>query len=229
MNTRGEIRARLKSELRMATTSSKFSDSDLNDKIFDATIWAADQFSWPQIERGVQRTTQAKEYYNYPSEFKSDSVYLVTVDGVQYDFIEFDDYQKFKRNNPNSTDKKLASTFGRQYFIYPAPTGTSQIINAWGLIQPPSYSDDNSKTIFSDSEASLNEAIMRKAKATCLKSATQAAAEETRAKAILQTGFDRIKRRRARFQKKDSPKFKHVDYFATGGGQSFTPGNTNRN
>lgn len=229
MNTRGEILSRLKSELKMSSTSSKFSDTDLNDKIWDATIWAADQFSWPQIERGVQRTTQAKEYYNYPSEFKSDSVYLVTVDGVQYDFIEFDDFQKFKRNNPGNTQSKLASTFGRQYFIHPAPTGTSQVINAWGLIQPASYSDDNSKTIFSDSEASLNEAIMRKAKATCLKSTAQAAAEETRALAILEKGFNRIKRRRARFQKKDSPKFEHTDYFATGGGHSFTLGNINGN
>lgn len=215
MNTAGEIQATLKRQLQMVSTSIVFADASLQDEIINAYLWACDQYPFPENEKSSYTTAEGTDnYFDLPGQYKSDSLTKVVIDNERYKLIDFDDFLEFKRNNPNSTDK-YAAMYGRQYFITPTPAA-DKVVYIWGQIQPPTLSFPSGLTIFSGSEASLNEAVMRKAKSNLLSSkgkTTEADREEIRASKILATGWDNIVERKANFQRKDAPMFDVPDFF----------------
>lgn len=222
MNTVADILAGLKGELEMVDTSTLFTDATLIINISNAHLWCGDQHEWPQLEKAKRSFTTAvagvvDEYYDYPSEFKSDSIYMLEVNGVTYFPKSWDSYQIVKRENSLPSDKNIFATYGRQFFLNHVPSSAGLTIDAHGQIQAPSISNLTDKTIFSDSEASLNEAVMRKALSTSLASAGDkdtALKEEARAKIILAGGFKKILDRRQRFQETNMPRFEVPDYFS---------------
>lgn len=234
MNTVADILEGLKGELEMVDTSTLFSDPTLILNIKNAHLWAGDQHEWPQLEKAKRSFTSAiagvvDEYYDYPSEFKSDSVYQLEVNGVTYDPKSWDSYRIIKRLNNLSSTENIFATYGRQFFLNHTPSAAGLAIDAHGRIQAPDVSDLTDKTIFSDSEASLNEAVMRKALSTSLASAGDKEGgirELSRATIILAAGFKKILDRRQRFQEQSMPRFNVPDLFPTGG-NVFVAGNVN--
>lgn len=219
MNTRGDIKARIKRELQMVSTSTLFSDASIEDAIWDATLWATDLYPFPILEKASFTQTTLDYYYDYPSQFKSDSVTRLVVNNQPFDMIDFEDWLDYKKNNPNQTNEFLGATYGRQYFLFPTPTTAGLEIIVWGLIQPPAYTNDSNKTVFSDSESALNEGIMRKALSALLGSKGKASAssvEEKRAEKIIVQGWNNIVGRRSRFKRKDRPFFDVPNLFPDG-------------
>jgi len=230
MNTRGDIKARIKRELQMISTSTLFTDGTIEDAIWDATLWATDLYPFPVLEKAAFTESEGDYYFDYPDQFKSDSVIRLVIADQPYEMIDFEDWLDFKKNNPNQTNEFVAATYGRQYFAFPTPATALEVI-VWGLIQPPAYTNDNNTTVFSGSESALNEAIMRKALSTLINSkdkTNRAAIEEKRAEKVLAQGWSNILGRRARFRRKDRPFFNVPNLFPDGNGNTASIGNFTR-
>ena len=235
MNIVEDILTGLKGELEMVDTSTLFTDATLILNISNAHLWAGDQHDWPQLEKAKRSFTTdingiVDEYYDYPSEFKSDSIHQLEINGVTYFLKSWDSYKIVKREGSLPADLNIFATFGRQFFLNRVPSASGLPIDAWGQIQAPPLNNLTDKTIFSDSEASLNEAIMRKALATSLASAgnkEEGIREQARATIILASGFKKILDRRQRAQEMSMPRFNVPDMFSNSRVQ-FAPGNIQR-
>lgn len=231
MNVVSDILARLKTKLEMVDTSTLYSDPTLISIISDAHIWAGDQHAWPQNEKAKRSLTTAvagivDEYYDYPSEFKSDSIYMLEVNGVTYDPKSWDSYKNVKKNNSISSNENIFATYGRQFFLNHVPSAAGLPIDAHGQIQAPPLVNLGDKTIFSDSEASLNEGILLKAFSVCITGdKKESLNQELLASVILAKGFKTIVARRQRFQETNMPRFDVPDMFVQGGGRQFVRGN----
>jgi len=234
MNTLGEIRTRVKRELQLVSTSTIFTDATLNDYIWDAYIWTTSRHVFPKLLKAIATTTTAGAYYyDYPIEFRSETIVKIVIDGKNYEPKDFEDYLLFKENNPNQTHTRIFASYGNQYFVEPTPTSTDLQIIAWGSIQPQRPVDANfdaAKTVFSDSEVEMNEGVMRKSLSDLLgtksKFENKSDKELVKAQAIVDGGFAKIQQRRYIYQRKDAPFFKAQDFFAMG--KSSALGNFNR-
>lgn len=231
MNTTGEIQATLKRQLQMVSTSIVFADASLQDEIVNAYLWATDMYPFPILEKSSFTEAEGDYYFDLPSQYKSDSLTRVVINDKSYELIDFNDWLEYRRNNPNNSDVYIAAVYGRQYFINPTPT-SGVTVYIWGIIQAPALSFPSGLTVFSNSEAAVNEAIMRKAKSNLLASKgkqTEADREEKRAKDILATAWDNIIERKATFQRKDAPMFNVPNFFPDRDGGEASIGNfTNR-
>lgn len=232
MNTRDEMAERLKRELNMVSTSTLFSDETLADALWDAYLWATDRHAWPKLEKAKTTTSTTDYYYDDPTEFKSDSVFKVTVDGLDYDPTEFEDWLKWKKENPTpSAGERHFANYANQYFIHPIATSAGLEIIVWGLIQPDGFVNGGSVTIFSGTEEALNEGIMRKALSDLLPKDSQESKNElVKAQSIIDSGHSRIQQRRYRYKRKDAPFFNVPDMYSQSGISSAgysNPGNFN--
>ena len=221
MRTRADLRTGVKTGLRMVSTSTFVSDATINTELNDAHLWAADQYAWPVNEKAKNTVTLINQYYyDSPTEFKADSVFMVFVDGEEYTPTDFQDFIRYKKENPSDTSQKIFASFGTQFFLFPTPTVADLEIIVWGIIQPDDFVDDNSLTIFSNSEDSLNEAIVEKAISRLTKKTTESQAHLNKAKQILAEGWMRIAPRAARYKRKDAPFFNVPDLFPSGSAAS---------
>lgn len=170
-------------------------------------------FRWPEL-RDAQKTSTAtsQEYYDFPDNWQSDSMWRLEVDGDQYGEtpdgspMDWTDYTIWRANddNANSTSKKW-SVQNRRYFIYPVPTtdGSSNIC-VWGYKVVSELSSDGDTTIFSYSLPECNEAIVLetvailKSKGELEKSGEFRSAE---AKQILATSWARLRQNQAKYEK----------------------------
>lgn len=212
MTNRGDIKERVKRELGMVDTSNLFDDTTIEDAIWDAYLWVTDRHPFPKLEKAMYTSSvNGQDYYDNPSNFKSDSIFLIVINSQQYFPLEYNDFLRWKRENPNIADEYYFSQFANQYFLTPTPTAAGVQITVWGLIQPDAFVNDASLTIFSGSEDSINEGIMRKALSDLLgKDGTN---ELLKAQTIVDSGWVKINQRRGKYQRKDAPFFTPVDYF----------------
>jgi len=161
MRTRGQIKAKLQPKLMAVGTSTYFTSTRIEDQINDSYLTVAAARQWPDIKKGFVTNTEAnQDYYDYPDNCQSESIFKISVDGDSgYDKWDFEDFMNFVEENPDSTDK-IFSEYGRQIFIFPTPTTTgSANLIFWGIIQPASLTDDGDVTMFTDWADVLNEAI----------------------------------------------------------------------
>lgn len=163
MRTRGDIKTKLQALVMGIGTSTYFTPTRLETAIDDNYLLVASARQWGDIKKGFVTSTQAnEEYYDYPDNCQTESVFRISVDGdSDYVKTDFEDYLNEKENNPTST-KKMFSEFGRQIFIYPTPTttGTANLI-LWGTIQAAPLTSDGDTTMFTDFADVLNEAILQ--------------------------------------------------------------------
>lgn len=234
MKTRQQIRNKLRTNLSLVDTSTFLTDSDLNTMINEAYIWVQDQKPWVSLEKARKTTTSEDEdnpgsinyYYDYPSEFKDNSVFRLLVGTKKYKKIDFEDFLDYKEANPNLTyasatkEQRRFAEYARQYFFHPVPTTEGIEIVVWGLIQAAVLSEDTSKTIWSDAEESVNEAVYLKAYSYGLDKMgkkTDADKQEEKAKVAIDTSWERMIGRRQRDQRMDHPFFAPVpDFFGQG-------------
>lgn len=182
-------------------------------------------FAWPELQDAKKTSTQVdQEYYDYPQNWRSNSVWKITVDGVRYGEdpdgspLSFDDYLNWKEDNPDSTDKKWANQW-RRFFIWPVPTthGTNNI-NVWGVKAVTDLSLDADTTIFSYSTPEANEAIELEAVAILKsKGADDKSAQfkSLEAKQILGVAWQKITKEMAKYEK-NQPFFEVPDFFGRG-------------
>ncbi|MHA1400155.1 MAG: hypothetical protein ACTSQE_07385 [Candidatus Heimdallarchaeaceae archaeon] len=221
METRLELVTELQGRLSAVSTSTVFTTTWLQDQISNAYLWVGSRKPWPPNEKGwIADSLLTQEYYDYPANCKTGSILRLTLDSIEYDKKNFEDYLDYIKENPSDTKTKIFSEYARQYFIFPAPTtnGTDNI-NIWGTEQVAKLENDSEVTIFSYSEPDINEAIILKAEAVGLKKIGKTSEAKERieeAQVIIELGYTRIAHREQRNQRLDHPKFDVPDYFSDG-------------
>jgi len=152
MRTRLDIKTKLQPKLMAVGTSTYFTPTRIEDQIDDSYLTVAAARQWPDIKKGfVTHTEAGEDYYDYPDNCQTESVFKISVDGdSSYEKWDFEDFMKFVEDNPTSTDK-IFSEYGRQIFIFPTPTTTgSANLILWGVIQATALTGDGDVTMFTD-------------------------------------------------------------------------------
>ncbi len=147
-----------------STTLAFITQTQLNDWINMSHQWAAAYRKWPFTEKRdiSANTSDADEIHNYPSDFKSDSIRILTVNSKRLRKTNFDDYLRYREENSSGTDRIFAD-FNRTYYINPN-IDISGTIHAYGQykVSDLDVTDLTATTVFSGSEEDGNEAIVEK-------------------------------------------------------------------
>jgi hypothetical protein len=118
---------------------------------------------WKFLEKAKWTySTANREYYDYPDDFKANSIYYMEVDGKEYIEKSWDDYQAFKA--AGSTDKIFAN-HNEFYFINPIPKVSGLEILIFGIRKWLKLTADTDKPIL---PSEFDEAIIKLALATAL-------------------------------------------------------------
>src|SRR5574343_597982 len=229
MQTRSEMETELLARLEAADNSTLYPSARLTAVIKNAHLWATGLFPFSELQRAKKRTVTALQtdfdYYNYPLEFRTDSLAeILYVNDLPYDRKAMKDFLEYRRKNPSRTDKRIFADFARQFWIFPTPS-VGDIIKAYGQIQAADLSTPRSTTIFSVSNDQGNEAIVKKGYADLIKAKNPklAADEEKSASGMLAIIYQRQKDRQQTEQRLDHPMFDVPDF--VGGARVSTPGN----
>jgi len=229
MRTLLDIKNKLQPKLYAVGTSSYFTPTRIEDQINDSYLTVAAARQWPDIKKGfVTHTEAGEDYYDYPSNCQSESIFKISVDSdSKYDKWDFEDFMKFVEDNPTST-KKIFSEYGRQIFIFPTPTTTgSANLILWGVIQAAPLEDDGDVTMFTDWADVLNEAIEQDAYGNLIQNIdpNKSLNAITNSERIIIKEWKKIADRLQR-KLKDNPQFEVPDFF--NGSSSGTPGTFSR-
>lgn len=227
LNLFSDLISAVQSDLNVDDNSPLFPEATVKSAINRAYILASGLFKWSGTEDAKKTSTQSNlEYYDYPSNWRDDSVWRIEVDGTQYGEdpdgspMRFEDYLVWRAdsNNANSTKKKWANQ-KRRFFIYPVPTSAGDYnISVWGQRIVDELVNDSDYTIFSYSMPECNEAIVKEAVAILKAKGEEDKASEFRsaqAKQILVLAWNKIQQEQAKYEK-DQPFFDVPDYFGSG-------------
>lgn len=142
------------------TSGGLYTDTILAGWFGDAYRWATGYKKWPFTEGRVS-TTFANEECAYPEGWKTDSIRFITVGGDRYQKLNYEDYNIFRDEQPDSDDKNY-SDYARTIFVN--PNSTSGSLMAYGQYTPATgvstIVDTGETTVFSDNEEEGNEAIV---------------------------------------------------------------------
>lgn len=172
MDTFAEMIAAVQSDLTIGAETSFMDEDTVKLAVKRAYRKIAALFRWPALEDAKTTTTSASlEYYEYPTNWRDDSIWRLEVDNLQWGELpdgsplNFPDYLTWRRDvdNATSTEKKWSNQ-RRRYFIYPVPTTNVAVISIWGQKSAPTLSANSDETIFSVSMPDVNEAIVMEAK-----------------------------------------------------------------
>lgn len=218
-----ELIVRVQDDLNINDESPLYPLARVKRAINRAKYKAEGLFRWAGTEHAKTTTTQTnQEYYDYPQDFRDDSIWRIEIDGVQYGEdpdgspLAYADYLAWRAdtNNANSTDKKWANQ-KRRLFIFPVPTNSTSTISAWGQRIQDALVEDGDTTIFSYSMPAGNEAIILEAEAILKNQGEEeekGAFRSTEAKQILIVEWGKIRQENAKYAK-NQPAFDVPDYF----------------
>jgi len=226
MDLFSELVSAVQSDLTVGSESTLFPVTTIKLAINRAYRKAAGLFRWVETEDSKKTSSIAsQEYYDYPDDWRSDSIWRLELDGDQYGEdpdgspMAYDDYLQWRADddNDNSTDKKWSAR-GRRYFIYPVPTtnGTNNI-TVWGQLVPDALSNDSDITIFSYSMPEGNEAVVLEAVAILkAKSGNEKSNEfkSAEAKQILAVAWGKSRQNQSKYEKVQ-PFFDVPDFFSS--------------
>lgn len=158
--TNGDIITEVLVRNNRTTTDSFITDTMLQDWLRQSHIWATSYKKWPFTEGRVSTTYTTTEEWSFEG-YKADSFRFIQVGGKRLQKINFEDYQIFREEQPDSTDK-VYSDFGRIVFVNPN-IDASGTLTAWGQYQPLlDPTDLTAETLFASWDAEGNEAIVEK-------------------------------------------------------------------
>lgn len=218
MNTFLELQTEVQSDLTIDSNSTLFPLATIKRAINRAYIKAGGLFLWPETEDAKKTSTVANhEYYDYPDNWRPDSVWKLTVDDIDYgDPLVFKDYLYEKENSIPSGASYLWSSQWRRYFIYPTPTTDGDFnISVWGQKTVSLMENDTDTTIWSYAMPECNEAVLLEAEAILKSKGEEEKAGEFRsneAKQILIIAWGKIRQQQAKYMKK-LPFFEIGDMF----------------
>lgn len=127
-------------------------------------------FRWPETEDAQKTSSRSGwEYYDYPQNWRPDSIWKLTIAGVRYGEdpdggpLAFEDYLVWKEDNPDATDKKWANHW-RRFFVSPTPTADGDFdMVIWGQRIVDQLEADGDVTIWSYSMPECNDAVVDEA------------------------------------------------------------------
>lgn len=202
-----EIIAEVLVRLGADTTMAFYSDDMMSDWFLQALRWSARYKKWPFTE-GKESTTYSSstEEYAYPEKWRPDGIRLLQVGGKRLQKLNFYDYQKYREDNSDGTDKVFTDYYDR-YFINPN-IGLSGTITVWGQYEPYfDITDETGKTFFSNRADDGNEAVINRM-ISFAKEKEQKYQEHTlylqKAQAILDGIWKDIQDEQAMYQAKDT-------------------------
>lgn len=188
-------------------------------------------FRWAELEDAKKTSSvNGQEYYDYPDTWRPDSIWKLTVDGLDYgDPLHFPDFLFEKENNWPSGKTKAWANQWRRFFIHPIPTANgSNNICVWGQKNVEAMVNNGDVTIFSYSMPECNEALVLEAKAILkAKGEEQKLASEfisPEAKAILSRAWTVMKQEQAKYEK-TKPFLDVPDMFVPGRNKPQNTGN----
>jgi len=210
METLADIRQAIEDDLTVGSESTLYSTALINRAINRAYRKAGSLFQWPELKDAKKTTTQVnQEYYDYPSTWRSDSIWKIRINNIKYGEepdgspLSFDDYLNWREDYPDYTDKKWAN-HQRRFFVTPTPTVAGLVVCIWGFTVTETLTSDSNVTIFSYSMPEGNEAIVLEAVAILKAKGENEKAGEFRsmeAKQILATAWGRIRKEQAKYEK----------------------------
>lgn len=216
LNTLGDIIGDFLITMGTTTMIGNYTDAMLGTWASKAHSFAAARHKWPFTERRdiSQTWSSGTEDYPYPSDFKSDSIRLLQVGGYWLQKLDFNDYQRYRQEQPGGS-KRYYSDFGRRYYINPF-IDVSGTVTAWGQFIPPllDKSDPTALTVFSGAEDEGNEAIVTEMMSYAAKRETdpnQAKLLHQNAKDILDELWVRIGGDQFQNQTSSTPMWKRID------------------
>ncbi len=218
MNLFSELQTAVQYDLNVGSESTLYTPTIIKLAINRAYTKASALFRWPETEDAQKTSSQSNiEYYDYPQDFRPDSIWKLTVDGVDYgDPLSFKDYMYEVENDlPSGLEKKWTSQW-RRYFIYPTPaTATSNNIVVWGQRNVDTLVNDADITIWSYSMPECNEAIVLEAAGILKSKGEEEQAGMFRsqeAKQILAVAWGKVRQDKAKYHKTQSM-FTTVDFY----------------
>jgi len=228
MDQLSELRIAVQSDLTVGDESSLITPTIIDLALNRAYRKIGAMFKWSET-RDAQKTSTLNdhEYYNYPQNWRPDSIWKLTIDGVDYgNPLIFKDYQYEKENNDPSGLTRKWSNYGKKYFIDPTPTiNGDKNLAIFGYKFVDKLTLDGDITIFSYSMPEINEAIVleageilkNKAEVTQSKRGGNVIGAElisTQAKGIVITTWTKITQERSRLVK-TTPQFDVPDYYSS--------------
>lgn len=222
MQTFGDMKERLRDDLRVSTSSTLFTTDRLEKLINDAYLWATALYSWPQLEKSKQSTTPAiydsEQYMDYPDEYRTDTLAeVIYINDKPFERKSWNTFLEHKRLNPTST-RRIFADYGRQIFIYPHQTEGLTVV-LYGQVQPDLLVEDADLSVFAKHDDSCNEAVVRKAFSTATRRIDKEASreEEQSAVTILSVAWKKIQDRQQYAQQLNKPMFDVANYFPVNG------------
>jgi hypothetical protein len=157
-----DIKNQVLVRLGAGTSLGFYTDTILTDWFTLAHKWATSYKKWTYTEGRVSTTySTSTEEWSYPEGWKPDSIRMLQVGGKRCQKLNFEDYQRFREDNPDSTDK-VFSDYGTVYYINPN-AGLSGTTVVYGQYTPIwDITDEDFKTVFSGVEEDGNEAIIQR-------------------------------------------------------------------
>lgn len=233
MDTLLNIRTAVQDDLTVGEESTLYSPSSIDRAINRAYRKVGGLYPWPELQDAKKTSTQnGQEYYDYPQNWRSNSIWKVVIDDIRYGQdpdgspLSFDDYLNWKEDYPDSTDKKWGNQW-RRFFVWPVPTTNgSNNLHVWGIKVVSSLSADADTTVFSYSTPEANEAIALEALAILRIKGGETPVRLARyvqgalllsmeAQQILATSWAKIAKEQAKYEK-NQPFFEVPDFFGQG-------------
>ena len=215
----------------MAGSDNLFSMDDLNDYINLAALEVWDYARWIFTEKAYTvtgGTVASQEYYDYPDDFQSDSIFLLRVEDENGDIktykkIRYTDYMQY-RENYDEGEEKLWADHNRSYFINPNAWDNiaGRDIEVWGRIVMTTMTDSTTPMPFSpntdNDENSGNHAIVKLAYSFALNSEKKNQAQQgiivrQEAYQMIEILAKREREDQADYEVYDTPQFKYKKLF----------------
>lgn len=228
--TNAELKTAIRDDLSIATGDLFYSDAYIQRIANRAVKWLADLHMWQQTQYASKFTTTSDdvgdEYINYPEDFKTDSIWKLTVGGENYDRIDFSEYLTYQEEEDGSATDEIYSDHRRQIFINPTLSAAGVEVAIHGHQIPTTMSADADTHPFAG-EADLEEAILKYAIGTALKKGrgtlyAQGVAEINAARSIADKVWETQKKNQAKYQTKDAEMFEFFDVLPPNGGERRT-------
>lgn len=220
MQTRSDMETELQRQLQSASNSTLFPSARLTELIQNAYLSATTLFKWLALARAKTTSTTTIGvnddvcYYDYPSEFRTNTIFRIQIDGKEYNRKSFESFLDYRNRNINST-KRIFANYQRFFFISPNTEAGSNNLDAWGIIQAPALSEASSETIFSGNADEGNMAVVSLALSVAVKKIDPKLSEREKADALgtlLKLNTDEWAEY-ARDQQLDNPMFEVPDFF----------------
>lgn len=218
MDLFSDLISAVQSDLTVDGTSPLFNPTAIKLAINRAYRKAGALFRWPDTKDAKKTSTEADmEYYDYPDNWRPESIWKLIVDGVDYERpIAYNDYLYEREQNVPSGNDYMWANNGKRYFIYPTPTAAGSFnISVWGVKVVDALVNDADVTIFSYSSPECNDAIVMEAVAILKnKGGDQQSGQflSAEAKQILATAWSKIRQEQVK-NEGTQPAFQIDDMF----------------